>query len=149
MEGIQKAAENDFTEITEVWEASVRASHHFLTNEDILFFKPLIPEYLKSVKLYCARNEEKLITAFLGTADDKIEMLFVHPSQMGKGIGKRLLHFAIENLKARRVDVNEQNEKAVGFYLHSGFVVRSRDELDGLGKPFPILHLELADNNSR
>lgn len=41
----------------------------------------------------------------------------------------------------RCLDVNEQNEQAVGFYLHMGFEVAGRSELDGTGKPYPLLHL--------
>ena len=43
----------------------------------------------------------------------------------------------------KKVDVNEQNPDAVGFYKHVGFEVTSRSPLDGMGKPFPILHMAL------
>ncbi|GEM_PF-4175267 len=33
------------------------------------------------------------------------------------------------------IDVNEQNEVALGFYLHCGFEVTGRSAVDGLGKP--------------
>lgn len=39
-------------------------------------------------------------------------------------------------------DVNEQNEQAIGFYIYKGFSVAGRSELDGTGKPYPILHLK-------
>jgi putative acetyltransferase len=32
----------DFPHVVDVWEASVRATHHFLTEADIQFFKPLV-----------------------------------------------------------------------------------------------------------
>jgi len=51
----------------------------------------------------------------------KIEMLFIHPDVFGKGIGKLLFQFAIRELSAHTVDVNEQNKNAVGFYLKMGF----------------------------
>lgn len=36
-------------ELTELWERSVRSSHHFLTDNDIAFYKPLVHDlYLKS-----------------------------------------------------------------------------------------------------
>ncbi|QHT67092.1 GNAT family N-acetyltransferase [Rhodocytophaga rosea] len=144
---IAKAHSSDFQEITEVWEASVRATHHFLQEKDIQYFKPLIlNEYLWHVYLFCIRNEKQQITGFLGIAGNKIEMLFIHPEAMGKGIGKKLITYAIQHLQATEVDVNEQNEQALGFYLHTGFKVVNRSETDGLGKPFPILHLALANS---
>ena len=63
----------------------------------------------------------------------------------GKGAGGRLLSHAIAAFGATSLDVNEQNEQAVGFYLHQGFVIAGRSELDGTGKPYPILHLQLRD----
>lgn len=141
---IEPAFPADYPEIVEVWEASVRATHHFLKEEHIQYFKPLIlRDYLKAVQLWCVRNEQKAIVGFLGVAEGNIEMLFLHPSVIGKGVGKKLAEYAIHELKARKVDVNEQNEQAVGFYQHIGFKTKSRSELDGLGKPFPLLHMEL------
>ena len=84
-----------------------------------------------------------MILGFIGIHDAKVEMLFVHDDARGKGVGKILLQFAIEQLGAQLVDVNEQNPKAVGFYQHMGFQVESRSPLDGMGKPFPILHMKL------
>jgi putative acetyltransferase len=40
------------------------------------------------------------------------------------------------------VDVNEQNPLALQFYERMGFKVVGRSELDGGGKPFPLLHLQ-------
>lgn len=133
----------DYVELVSVWEASVRATHDFLKEEDILFYKPLIlNEYLKAVDLYCIKNNDT-ITGFMGLSEGSIEMLFIHPAFRGSGIGKSLLQFAINELNANKVDVNEQNDQALGFYLKMGFKVVNRSELDGMGKPYPILHMEL------
>lgn len=132
----------DHPRMLEVWEASVRATHHFLSEADVAFFKPLVPEaFLQVSELVCVRDGEGSVVGFLGTAEGKIEMLFLDPAWRGKGIGRRLLTHAVEGLGATTVDVNEQNEQAVGFYLRMGFEVEGRSDLDGLGKPFPLLHL--------
>ena len=134
----------EFPAIVDVWEASVRATHQFLKEEDILYFKPLIlNEYLKAVDLRCVRDSDKNIIGFLGAAEQNIEMLFIHPDARGKGIGKSLTEYAIKILHCIKVDVNEDNEQAVGFYQNMGFKIISRSELDGTGKPYPILHMEL------
>lgn len=85
------------------------------------------------------------VAGFVGVVDGKVEMLFIHPEWRGQGVGRRLLKHAVEALGATRVDVNEQNEQAVGFYQRMGFAVEGRSELDGLGKPFPLLHMRLMD----
>ena len=50
----------------------------------------------------------------------------------------------MDDLGATLVDVNEQNEQAVGFYLRLGFVVISRSACDDTGRSYPILHLQLV-----
>ncbi len=122
----------------------MRATHDFISEADIAFFKPLIlDKAFPAVTLRCIRDEVKAIVGFLGVADDKIEMLFVHSRARGQGVGSALLKHAIEDLGANLVDVNEQNPQAVGFYRHQGFKQISRSALDAMGKPFPILHLAL------
>lgn len=46
-------------------------------------------------------------------------------------------------LGASEVDVNEQNEQAVGFYRRMGFEVAGRSAEDGMGLPFPLLHMRM------
>ena len=141
---IDRIEKAEFPEILEVWEASVRATHHFLKENDIQYFKPLIlNDYLYAVDLRCVRNNEKEIIGFLGVANCNLEMLFIHPDSFGKGVGKTLLNYAIEKLNVTKVDVNEQNHQAIRFYHHYGFKTIKRSELDALGKPYPILHMSL------
>ncbi|SFO88487.1 putative acetyltransferase [Chitinophaga sp. YR627] len=144
---ITPVSKADYSEIITVWEKSVRATHHFLQEEDIQYYKPLILNtYLDAVELRCARNTEG-IAGFVGVAENNIEMLFIDPAYRGKGVGKQLLDYAIRTLHAGKVDVNEQNEQAVGFYLHCGFEIIGRSELDPSGKPFPILHMQLRQRD--
>jgi len=144
MNEIDTIAKAEYHEVVELWEASVRATHHFLKEEDIVYFKPLILNtYLDAVELKCIRNDAKNIIGFLGVADQNLEMLFIHPDYRGKRIGRTLLQYSIDQLGVTKVDVNEQNEQAVGFYMHFGFEVIARSELDASGKPYPTLHMEL------
>jgi putative acetyltransferase len=134
----------DFPRVVEVWEASVRATHHFVSEANIQFFKPLVRDALPHVPaLAGARDEGGQVVGFIGVAGSKVEMLFVDPAWRGRGIGRRLLTNAILRLGATLVDVNEQNEQAVGFYHRIGFEVIGRSAYDSTGKPFPILHMQL------
>ena len=56
-------------------------------------------------------------------------------------MGALLAAHAIKTQGASKVDVNEQNEQALGFYKHIGFSVTGRSPLDGQGKPYPLLHM--------
>ena len=137
----------DRPRLLDVWEAAVRATHHFLAEDDIQFYRRMLAEqYFDLVRLICLRDERGQILGFAGTAEDRLEMLFVDPDHHGKGIGKLLLNQVIAQQGVRLVDVNEQNPSAVAFYLKRGFKQIGRSPLDGADKPFPLLHLRLADN---
>lgn len=141
---IEHVGKADYQELLDVWEASVRATHDFLQEADIAFLKPLIfEEYFNAVDLRCVRDNQGKITGFCGVAESKLEMLFVAPESRSQGIGSALCAYAINDLHVTEVDVNEQNPQAIGFYEHIGFKIVGRSPLDGLGKPFPLLHMKL------
>lgn len=141
---ITEVSPADYPRVVEVWEASVRATHHFVAASDIEFFRPIVADVLQHLRLAAMRDTSGLVVGYVAVGGDNVDMLFIHPDWRGKGIGKALLAYAVDELGAARLDVNEQNEQAVGFYLHEGFEVESRSDLDGFGKPYPILHLSLA-----
>jgi putative acetyltransferase len=143
---INTATKDDYLTLIEIWESSVRATHDFLSEDHIQSLKPLILEhYFDAVDLRVAKDEDDQIVGFIGVAEQNIEMLFISPSRRGKGIGALLVKNAIKHQRACKVDVNEQNPNAAGFYQHMGFRVLGRSPLDGQGKPFPLLHLELSE----
>lgn len=141
--GIAEA--RDLGRLFDVWEASVRATHHFLREADIQALIPVVRQTLAgTAPLHCLRGADGRACAFMGVADGKVEMLFVHPDARGSGAGRTLMRHAIEVLNAAEVDVNEQNAQAVGFYRHLGFESFARSALDPLGNPFPVLHMALT-----
>ncbi|MBK8023371.1 MAG: GNAT family N-acetyltransferase [Chloroflexi bacterium] len=139
--GIFPVHAEDYPRVVEVWEASVRATHDFVSSSDIEIFRPIVRDVLPKLVLACVRDEAGAVAGFIAVGDVKVEMLFIHPDCRGQGAGRRLMTHAVETLGATEVDVNEQNEQAVGFYLHLGFETFRRSELDGMGKPYPILHM--------
>lgn len=129
--------------LTELWEASVRATHHFLREEDIENLMPYVTEGLASIRHLYVVFDTDAPTAFIGIQDEKIEMLFVSPQYLRKGLGKQLVDMAVKNHQAVFVDVNEQNPGARAFYEKLGFVEFGRTEMDEQGNPFPIIALRL------
>lgn len=129
--------------LTTVWETSVRATHHFLTENDIQKLVPFVKIGLLGIEtLIIASDENNKPIAFMGIEANKIEMLFVSSNYFGKGIGRELAEIAISQYGVQYVDVNEQNPQAIGFYEHIGFEVFERTELDEQGNSFPILKMK-------
>ena len=76
-------------------------------------------------------EQEGILIGFMGIAEGNLEMLFIDNNYRGTGIGKKLVTYAINHLQVTKVDVNEQNIQAVGFYKYIGFNVYKRSDLDG------------------
>lgn len=114
-----------------------------------MYFAPpldYVPQALKSVEPLIVVETEQPI-AFMGVQNGRLEMLFLAPEERGKGIGKRLLQYGIENYGIIELTVNEQNPQAVGFYEHMGFETYKRTALDEEGDPYPILYMKRVREN--
>lgn len=137
---------SDYARLVQIWEDSVRATHDFLPDSYIELLKNLVlTRYLDAVMLICTKDSRQRINGFAGVSAGKVEMLFIDPHYRGQGLGRQLLSYAIEHMNADELDVNEQNPQALGFYLKQGFEVIGRTEHDGLGQPYPLLHLRLRE----
>lgn len=140
MTSIDTTVSEEFGALVEIWEASVRATHKFLTEQQIVEIRPELPRFLPLLNVLVYRHNDE-ICGFIGLDGRKVEMLFVSPAHRGKSIGKALLEYAVSRFGADSLDVNEQNEQALGFYLHMGFRVAGRSERDSAGRPLPLLHM--------
>ena len=129
--------------LTTLWEASVRATHHFLTEDDIHKLTLFVKTGLSCIETLVVASENHKPIAFMGIEARKVEMLFVSPDYFGKGVGRQMAELAISQYEVQYVDVNEQNSQAIGFYEHIGFEVFERTEFDEQGNPFPILKMKL------
>ena len=129
--------------LLDVWESSVKATHLFLSGDEINNIKQHVPQALSDVPvLAVAENEDGNAVGFMGVADKMLEMLFVSNENRGQGIGKLLLQYGIQNYSINEIAVNEQNPLAKGFYEHMGFEVYKRTELDEQGNPYPLLYMK-------
>jgi len=133
----------EYSALVAIWRGAVDATHDFLAAADRDEIEArLQSDYFPAVMLSVAVRDGRPV-GFSGVLDETLEMLFVDATQRGGGIGTALLTHAIKDLGVTKVDVNEQNVSATGFYAHRGFEVVGRSETDEAGRPYPLLHLRL------
>lgn len=134
----------EYPVLVDIWRSAVLATHDFLAEEDFVRIEAnLADSYFPAVRLVVAERAGVPV-GFAGTAEGNLEMLFVADSARGTGVGSLLLDHTLATGEVQRVDVNEHNTRAHAFYLRRGFVQTGRTELDGEGRPYPLLHLELS-----
>lgn len=129
-------------QLLEVWESSVKATHLFLSKNEIEEIKKYVPQALNEIPhLIIVENENQVPIGFMGIAEQHLEMLFISDEERGKGLGSELLKYGIEKYLINDLAVNEQNPLAKGFYKHMGFKVYKRTDYDEQGNPYPLLYM--------
>ena len=140
---VDERSEDLINSLVAVWEKSVRATHLFLSEDEILNIKEYVPQALNSVENLIVAEDNNKLVGFMGIEKESLEMLFIAPEEFGKGLGKELIELGIKSYSVKEVAVNEQNPKAKGFYEHIGFKVYKRTEVDEQGNPYPLLYMKL------
>lgn len=134
------ARPEDYPQLMTLWEASVKASHQFLTAAEISEIKTELLNYFQAVELRIWYQQPAEWIAFSGVSEGHLEMLFLAPQFFRQGYGSELINQLVA-AGVTKVDVNEENQIAQKFYQANGFSVIDRSETDGQGRPHPILHL--------
>lgn len=139
-----QAIENEYNQIVEIWERSVKQTHDFLDIEDFKTIRKELPTYFPHLDV-CVWTEGDKIIGFSGVDGNKLEMLFLDPLHIGKGYGKQVMTNLLKMKDIQLIDVNEQNQSAKAFYHVMGFEEYARSEVDDAGRPYPILHLQRSN----
>lgn len=143
--------------LVDLWKDSVKESHNFLAESDILEIESEVSALLRSSENTLVATDSDKFLGFLGTEKNHISMLFVHPKFFRCGVGRALLREAfmrnLKNYDTIFVDCNVDNTRGIRFYSSLGFKEVGRSAKDSKGRAFPILHLgvsrEILENNLR
>ena len=129
MTEIRKVTPDDLVRVAEIELFNYRLNFYPIFRNDPFYFDELRtdrvvqrlaqdPGTLENVYVY----DDGTVKGFLRVNDGEIEKLFVEPVLHGRGIGTRLLEFAVKEKQARRLWVLEKNPRAIRFYERGGFV---------------------------
>jgi putative acetyltransferase len=126
-----------------IWRAATSGpGHDFLTPADRQAIDREVAAMFDTLDYQLVLDTNGRPVAFLIADGDFIDGLFVDPAAQGQGVGRAVIEQFMEGKPSVRLDVNEDNTQALGFYQRLGFQVRGRSEVDGQGRPYPLLHLE-------
>lgn len=95
-------------QLLEMWGSSVKATHLFLSGNEIEDIKKYVPQALKEIPhLIIVEKENQIPVGFMGIVEQHLEMLFISDEERGKGLGKELLKYGIEKYSINDLAVNE------------------------------------------
>lgn len=141
---IRQARSDEKGRLHAIWRDSVRATHGFLAEEDFEFYSGLVrDEMLPAGTFWVAVDSQDHAVGFLQVEGGKVEALFVDPARHRRGIGTALMAHARALSPVLELEANEQSG-AVEYYRRLGFVEIARSEVDGSGRPYPLVTMRLG-----
>jgi putative acetyltransferase len=141
---IRSVRPTEHDRLVEIWLRSVRATHTFLTEDDI---QTLLPDATAALAprgvldLWALVDDRDQPVGFMGLLGAEVAALFLDPDVRRLGGGRQLIEHAERLHGTLTVEVNEQNPEAVAFYQAMGFRTVERTPLDDAGRPYPILRM--------
>lgn len=131
----------------QIWRDAVDATHDFLTPADRKAIEAEVEQFVPTAPLWLAIGASDIAIGFMLLDGSRMEALFIDPASRGQGVGRSLVNHAFSLHDTILTDVNEQNAQAAGFYKHMGFIETGRSDLDGQGRPYPLVHLRSENGN--
>ncbi len=117
---IRSFEKEDLCEVLQLWLSVNLEVHSFVKESYWLEHRDTVAAMMLEADIYVW--EEQGIKGFLGLMDTYIAGLFVEKAYRGKGIGRKLLHFAFQKHAQLTLDVYAENKAAIRFYEREGFV---------------------------
>ena len=93
---VENRNEELISQLVNLWENSAKATHSFLTADGINEIKEYVPQAIQNVETLVVATENTPV-AFMGVENNRLEMLFVHPDNIGNGIGKNCFCMALKS----------------------------------------------------
>ena len=125
MKNIRKARIEDLNRIAEIEVFNYRLNFYPIFKDDTYYFSELQVSSLTSKyrdlinELYV--YDDGVIKAFIMINNSEVKKLFVEPVLQGKGLGSKLLRYALDKCNVKYLWALEKNTRAINFYLNNGF----------------------------
>lgn len=128
MNNIRPASEADASRIAEIIITNYRVNFYPFFRNDTYYFGELNvvsmaseysedPENLRNTYVY----DDGVVKGVIRLKENEIEKLFVEPQFQSRGIGAKLLEFAVGTMNAEFLWVLEYNKRGIAFYRRHGF----------------------------
>ena len=128
--------------LLDIWNDASRKAHHFLSEEFLKKERHDIENvFLKSASTYLYFVDDRP-AGFISMIGNIVGGLFVDPVYWNKGIGTKLLDYAVELIGDLELEVFKENERAVKFYINYGFKIVNEEIHYSAKRPVYLMKLE-------
>ena len=123
---IREAKLDDLARIAEIEVFNYRLNFYHIFQDDTFYFQEMqvlnvINENKKRLGQLWVFDEDGVVKGFMWVDSQQIKKLFVKPILQSRGIGSKLLEYAVDKLGATYLWALEKNTRAMAFYQRHGF----------------------------
>ena len=123
---IREAKLDDLARIAEIEVFNYRLNFYHIFQDDTFYFQEMqvlnvINGNKKRLGQLWVFDEDGIVKGFMWVDSQQIKKLFVEPVLQSRGIGSKLLEYAVEKLGATYLWALEKNTRAIAFYKRHGF----------------------------
>ncbi|WP_324254054.1 N-acetyltransferase [Paenibacillus sp. 1001270B_150601_E10] len=131
---IREFQAEDMPVVMDVWLRSNMSAHSFIPEAYWRRNQKTVEEvYMPVAKTYVTEQDGRVMGFISIIEGNYIGALFVDPHEQGKGLGKALLQYCQERYARLELGVYADNERAVQFYKHCGFTIKSEQPNEDSG----------------
>lgn len=118
------ATKADMPEVAKLFKLSRESELPYLPKlhtpeEDVAFFSVVV---FGQQDVYLLEESERLL-GFVAYDKNWVHHLYLHPKELGKGYGSKLLKLALQNASILHLWAFQKNTRAIEFYKKHGFIV--------------------------
>ena len=123
---IREAKSEDLARIAEIEVFNYRLNFYHIFQDDTFYFQEMqvlnvINENKKRLGQLWVYDDNGIVKGFMWVDSQQIKKLFVEPVLQSRGIGSKLLEYAVDKLGATYLWALEKNTRAIAFYKRHGF----------------------------
>jgi GNAT superfamily N-acetyltransferase len=121
---VRAATKSDMPEIARLFKLSRESQLPYLPQmhtpeEDVAYFSVMV---YGEQSVYLIEDNERLL-GFIAYDQSWVHHLYIHPNELGKGFGAKLLKLAMQNASILQLWAFKKNTRAINFYKKHGFVL--------------------------
>lgn len=141
---IRKLEDKDIDRVMSIWKYSTIKAHNFIDEK----YWENSYDIVKNVYIPASETfiyeEDKEIKGFISILNKEfIGALFIDINTQGRGIGSKLIDYAIKNYKKLNLAVYKDNKKSVEFYLNKGFDIITQQVNEDFGFKEYIMEIKI------
>ena len=144
---IKRAQIKDWPLLLTIFDESLRSIEQYESHSEddyAKLYQCLMNHSFPLYDIYMYVVEEKVF-GFICYYNHKIEMLYILPQHMNRGIGTKLLQYVLDNYKENlEIGVAKNNPVSTHLYKKHGFIITKEEDYDvsGIYSPHYIMERE-------